>query len=398
VGLSSSPFSLPTYLLHTFPEMMGWPGYLLAIAGTALLFRQRPRGWVVAMVPVVLLLPTGSMALAQERFMAPAIGSLALAAAYAIVRIHGWLASRARAGSAVSWAPALALLALSVAWPLPAYARTRVALHRPDTRVLAHRWIQESIPPKETMVLEVYGPEFGSGSGDRLLLIWPFLATQTPLVQAAYRPEWLDGIRYYVTSSEVDRRFQAAAARYPEEASVQRWIRSHGGIVWSSDSTGASGPRIEVRALPDRISTREERDAAWERVSVAPMYAPRLARWCAEMATVFLKRDQEDRAEEWASRGLTIREMASRQKLFETLALAQVHQNEAPQGEQTARTGLREFPDSPLLRVDRALALEGLGRREEAIAEFNEALRIGGTPRSQGMIREEIARLEQAKR
>ena len=325
--------------------------------------------------------------------MAPAIGSLALAAAYPIVRIHGWLASRVPAR--VSRAPVLALLALSVAWPLPAYARTRDALRRPDTRVLAHRWIQESISPDETMVLEVYGPEFGARSGDRLLLIWPFLATQTPLVQAAYRPEWLDGIRYFVTSSEVDRRFQAAAARYPEEASFQRWIHDHAGTVWSSDSSRASGPRIEVRALPDRISTREERDAAWERVSRQPMYAPRLARWCLEMATIFLKQNQADRAEEWSARGLTIRETASRRKLLETLALAQVHGNQAVRAEETARIGIREFPDSPLLHVDRAMALEGLGRKEEAIAEFHEALKIGGTPQSQDLIRQEIARLGQ---
>ncbi|HXF58496.1 MAG TPA: glycosyltransferase 87 family protein, partial [Candidatus Saccharimonadales bacterium] len=31
VGLSESPFSLPTYLTRTFPEMLGWPVYLLAI-------------------------------------------------------------------------------------------------------------------------------------------------------------------------------------------------------------------------------------------------------------------------------------------------------------------------------------------------------------------------------
>jgi hypothetical protein len=394
VGLSDSPFSLLTYLRHTFPEMMGWIAYLLAIAGTVLLFRKRPRGWVVAVVPIVLLLPTGSMALAQERFMAPAIGSLVVAAACAIAWIHDRLAARTSA----AWAPAVAVLAIAVAWPMPSYVRTREALHRPDTRVLAHRWILESIPPTETMVMDVYGPEFGPRAGDRLFLIWPFLATQAPLVHAAYRTEWLDGIRFFVTSSEVDGRFEAASTRYPQEASFHRWIRVHGATVWSSDSTRASGPRIEVRALPEGISTRAERDAAWDQASSAPMYAPRLARWCSEMATIFLKGDQYDRAEEWASRGLTIREMASRRKLFETLALAQVHADKAPQAEETARLGISEFPDSPLLHVDRAMALEGMGRKQDAIAELGEALKIGSTPQSQELIRGEIARLEEGGR
>ncbi|HXF59899.1 MAG TPA: tetratricopeptide repeat protein, partial [Candidatus Saccharimonadales bacterium] len=392
VGLSESPFSLPTYLTRTFPEMLGWPVYLLAVAGTVLLFLRLPRGWVVAAVPLLLLLPTGFMALARERFMAPAIGSLVVAAAAAVV----WLASRIPArASAVTM---ISLLALGAAWPIPAYVRLRETLHRPDTRVAAHRWIERAIPATEPMAIDVYGPEFKPDLESRLSLIWPFLATQTPLVRAAYRPEWLDGLRYYVSSSEVVGRFETAAARYPDEDRFHRWIRSHGAVVWTSDSTAASGPRIEVRTLPAGISSREERDAAWAQARGAAMYAPRLARWCAEMASIFLRKDQYDRAEEWASRGLSIRESASRRKLLETLALAQVRLDRASEAEETARAGLQDFPESPLLHVDRAMALEGLGRNPEAIAEFNRALALGSTEASAGIIRAEIARLERAGR
>ena len=104
VGISEAPVSLPTYLTRTFPEMLGWPAYLLAILGSILLFRLPPRGWVVALVPVVLLLPTGALALAQERFMLPAMGSLAVAAAYAAIRLASWLGS-ARAAPRVAQAP-----------------------------------------------------------------------------------------------------------------------------------------------------------------------------------------------------------------------------------------------------------------------------------------------------
>jgi hypothetical protein len=388
VGLSESSFSLPTYLTRTFPEMLGWPGYLLAVAGTALLFRHRPRGWLVAAVPLLLLLPTGFMALARERFMAPAIGSLVVAAAFAAL----WCASRipARASAAAM----ISLLTVAAAWPVPAYVRLRETLHRPDTRVAAHRWIERAIPGTEPMAIDVYGPEFKPDLEGRLSLIWPFLATQTPLVRAAYHPEWLDGIRYYVSSSEVEGRFETAAARYPDEDRFHRWIRSHGTVVWTSDSTEASGPRIEVRVLPAGISSREERDAAWSQARRAAMYAPRLARWCAEMASIFLRKDDYGRAEEWASRGLSIRETASRRKLLETLALAQVRLDRASEAEETARAALREFPGSPLLHVDRAMALEGLGRNQEAIAEFNRALALESTEASTGIIRAEIARLE----
>ncbi len=103
VGLSDSPVSLPAYLTRTLPAMLGWPAYLLAIPGMILLFTARPRGWVVALVPLMLLLATGSLALAQERFMVPAIGSLVVASAYAVVRLVSWWRERAP-----SWTPAAA--------------------------------------------------------------------------------------------------------------------------------------------------------------------------------------------------------------------------------------------------------------------------------------------------
>jgi hypothetical protein len=389
VGLSEAPLSLPTYLTRTFPAMLGWPGYLAAIAGTALLFARRSRGWLVAAVPLALLLPTGIMGLAQERFMVPALGSLVVAAAYALLR------------AAESWRARMpplapALLALVVAWPLPSYVRTREALRLPDTRILAHRWIEGAIPGTEPMALDVYGPEFPPRFDERLAFSWPFLAMQAPLVRAAYRPEWLDGIRYYVTSSEVERRFTVAAHRYPAEAAFHHWIREHGTVLWSSDSLHASGPRIEVRVLPDRISTRPQRDEAWAQANRGPMDSPRLARWCSEMSSVFMRREQYDRAEEWGTRGLGIQDTTSRKDIYETLALAQVRLGRPSEAEATARAGLATYPESPLLHVDRAMALEGMGRAREALAEYRQAL-LGSSEESAPILREQIARLEQGK-
>jgi tetratricopeptide (TPR) repeat protein len=328
------------------------------------------------------------MALAQERFMVPALGSLVVAAAFALLRFgESW--------SARIPPLAPALLALMIAWPLPSYIRTREALRLPDTRALAHHWIRDAIAGTEPMALDVYGPEFPPRFDERLAFSWPFLVTHAQLVRAAYRPEWLDGLRYYVTSSEVERRFTAAARRYPAEAAFHRWIRAHGTVVWSSDSLQASGPHIEVRALPDRISTREQRNQAWTQARRGPMHAPLLARWCSEMASVFLRRGEYDRAEEWGTRGLGIQDTTSRKSLYETLALAQIQLGRPSEAEGTARSGLSAYPDSPLLHVDRAMALEGLGRVREAIAEYRQALKLDSSEESAAVIRAQIARLEQ---
>ena len=393
VGLSESRFSLLTYLTRTLPSMLGWPAYLLSVAGCVLLLRHPRRGWIVALVPAVLLLPTGLLALAQERFIMPALGSLVVAAGYAILRLAMWLKERVKTPRAAVAAASL-LVVLSIAWPVPAYVHTRERLRLPDTRRLAHYWIEKSIPPEEPLALDLYGPEFDLREGGRLALLWPFLASQTAYVQAAYHPEWLDGFRYYVTSSETERRFEAAAGRYTDEAAFHRWIRSNGVVLWRSDSMSASGPSIEVRALPERISSAETRDSLWERVRGGPAYGPRLARWCSEMAMIFLKRNQYDRAAEWAARGLSIPDGASRKELFETLSLSEVRLGRLSEGEHTARAGLQRFPDSALLHLNRAMALEALSRKKEAISEYLAALRFTTNPEGAAIIRAQVARLQ----
>jgi tetratricopeptide (TPR) repeat protein len=263
-----------------------------------------------------------------------------------------------------------------------------------DTRHLAHRWIEASIPRTEPIAMDLYGPEFDTENGGRLSLVWPFLATQAPFVRAAYHPEWLDGLRYYVTSEEVVRRFQAAADRYPDEAAFHRWIRSHGTRIWTTDSEAASGPTIDVWTLPERISDPEQRDRLWDEVRRKPMYELRLAHWCRDMAMVFLKRDQYVRAEEWAARGLTVRGRAFRKELFETLSLAQVRLGRPAKAVETARAGLNEFPESPFLHLNYATALEALSRRDEAITEYRAALRFSPNASAAQLIRTLLARLE----
>jgi Flp pilus assembly protein TadD len=112
------------------------------------------------------------------------------------------------------------------------------------------------------------------------------------------------------------------------------------------------------------------------------------------MSSVFLRRGEYDRAEEWGMRGLGIQDTTSRKSLYETLALAQVRLDRPSEAEATARAGLAAYSESALLHVDRAMALEGMGRVREAIAEYRQALKLGNSEESAAVIREEIARLE----
>jgi tetratricopeptide (TPR) repeat protein len=124
------------------------------------------------------------------------------------------------------------------------------------------------------------------------------------------------------------------------------------------------------------------------------MYELRLAHWCRDMAMIFLKRDQYARAAEWAARGLTIQNRVFRKDLFETFALALVRLGKSSEAVTEARQGLSEFPESPFLHLDDAMALEALSRREEAIAEYRAALRQSPTPGASRLIQGLLDRLE----
>ncbi len=410
VGISDSAISLPTYLVSTLPRMLGWPAYLLAIMGTVLLWRSHPHGRPVALLPVALLLPTGLLSMAQERFMLPSLAFLDIAAACAVVRLAAWAMGRLpsvrvpRKGRAAlkpaprkSWAalaPVALATSLCVAWPAPELLRTRVALSLEDTRHAARRWIEASIPASEIMALDLYGAAFEWGKDRRLAVLWPFLATQAHLVQVAYDPLWLDGFRYYVTSSEVRDRFATSADRYPREAAFYRWIQENGRLVWSSGSVRASGPMIEARELPQGIGTRASRDSLWLTWAARPRYEDRLARWCRDVSTGFLLRNDCDHAEEWAARGLTVAGNQFRRELLETQSIALITLGRVQEGERSAEEGLREFPDSPLLHLYRAMALEALSRPRESLEEYRAALRLSPNPDAANLVRSQISRME----
>ena len=174
---------------------------------------------------------------------------------------------------------------LAVAWPLPEFLAARHTLGLPDTRHLARKWINANIPVDRPMAVELYGPIFQPD--ERTMLIWPFFATQVPLVRPAYHPEFLDGLDYYVLSHEVTRRFDADSASYPVESAYYRWIRAHTTVAWKSEAGSSSGPAIEIRQVPAGISTAARRDSLFAAAMPAPSGISRVALWCFDYANLF---------------------------------------------------------------------------------------------------------------
>lgn len=381
VGQSAFPISLPTYLIASLPHAMGWPAYLLAIGGCVALWRRGRAERVLVGTAVVLILVNGMLKAAQERYVLVVAPILALATAAGFERALQWWRARAGArfpGRSALAAPAL-VAAFAVAWPLPELAQIRSELRLPDTRHIARRWIQAHVPPDAPTAVELYGPVFEQP--ERVFLIWPFFATQAPLVRSAYHPEFLDGIRYFVQSSGISSRFEGDSANYPVEVAFYRWLRERSRLLWSTRNEKASGPVIEVRELPGGLSTRARRDSLFDALVPRPTFTTRLALWCADMSVVFDKMNQPDRAEEWARRGLRVDAKNMNGQLQVALALALIREGKSAEAEPAARAAVELVPGSPSAHFYRALALRDLGRKEEALPELNTALELSGDNR-----------------
>ena len=380
VGQSAFPISLPTYLIASLPKALGWPVYLLSIAGFTALWRRGGGARSVALIAIVVVLANGLLRTAQERYLLVAYPMFVLAAAMGAL----WLLdlARTRFPAAASGPRAIAFVAaLAALAPARQLIEMRQALRLPDSRHEARRWVNAHVGPTKRLAVELYGPVFTDQ--ERNLVIWPFFATQAPLVAPAYRPEFLDGIETIVLSGEVSRRFEADSLKYPDEAAYYRWLRAHGESIWRSDAEGRtfSGPLIEIRALPGGISTRAERDSLFAALQPKPTGTYRLALWCHDMSLLFSRSGDFERSEDWALRGLRVGAAKLSPRLYAALALARLNLGNFAGAEEAARLGIAGVPRAYALHLYRGLALQRLGRVEESMPELREALTLSGDAR-----------------
>jgi tetratricopeptide (TPR) repeat protein len=396
VGQTPFPIALPTYLISALPHALGWPVYLLSVAGGALLWRRGGSGRAVVLIALVVILANGLLRAAQDRYMLVVFPVLMAGAGVAVAAAWSRWKDRApamlRRGAAVG-----AVMAIAMAWPLPDLWNVRRALARPDSRHEARRWINANLGPMRLLGLELYGPVFADR--ERNTVIWPFFATQAPLVSAAYHPEFLDGLEMICTSGEISRRFLADSLHYPDEAAYYRWLRTNGALIWDSDPALLSGPIIEVRSLPSSISSRAERDSLFARLEPEPSGTYRLALWCHDYAALFARVGSFERAEEWALRGLLVGAERLNHRLYASLALARLNRGNFPGAADAALAGIELAPDAYSLRLYRGMALQNMGRPEEALTEVRTALELSADPRIRlnvGQILSTLGRHEEA--
>ncbi|MEK7315660.1 MAG: glycosyltransferase family 39 protein [Candidatus Eisenbacteria bacterium] len=391
VGQTSSPFALLTYLVSVLPAAATWPLYLLSGFGLVLAYRRGGALRTLALLPVGFVLANGLLRVAQDRYILAAIPFLLLGSAIAVGSLAGFIGKMSRSGSTL--ATAVAVVGLLVL-PLKSTAAYRNELARPDSRHAARRWIQANIPPSEPMAMELYGPVFNSGRLERLAVTWPFYSAHSDAVRAAYAPAFLHGLKYYVLSGEVRRRFEGDPGHSQREIAFYRWLDRFGIDIWTSRGSGLGGPEIHVLRLPENISTTAERDSAWRSSSQIDPDSVRLARWCGDLATAHSALARTDLVAEWAQRGATLAKFRPRLNLLGMAAEALLSQGKAEAAAQSLDRAVREYPGEFDLLVLHGIVLEQIGRPLEAASQFRGALIAAPTHPGRSELIDAITRLE----
>jgi hypothetical protein len=142
------------YLSGPILASVGSAGALAATLGVILLVRHREARAVVLPLVVVFFVLFSMQRLIWERWALPLTPALALAAAFGLVWLQGFLTRHlGAAGRGVGMAAAL--LAVLLPQTVQALADAHVRMH--DTRQAAAAWVRRNVPPGDTILVEHFG-------------------------------------------------------------------------------------------------------------------------------------------------------------------------------------------------------------------------------------------------
>ena len=390
VGQTTAPVALGEYLVRVLPTALTWPLYALSGVGLILAHRRGGAPRVLVLLAVTFLLANGLLSVAQGRYVLASIPVLLLCAAIVVTMAARGTQSLLRLHTSI--ATVLWVCGLSVI-PVMVMATYRGELAKPDSRHAARRWIQESLHPSEPIALDLYGPVINSGKIERLAVAWPFYSSRADAVRAAYSPSFLQGLRYYVISGEVRRRFDTDSQRSPREVEFYSWLDRNGVAGWTSEARGLGGPRIDIVRLPAVISTRAERDSALASNSLVGCDSVRLARWCGDLATAHGALGRLGLVGEWAGRGASLAKGPLRRNLLGMAAEALLAQKRADRAIELLDQAVGEFPSNFDLLLLRGIALVHEQRYSEAASQLSAALRVAPDDPRHAEITAEIERL-----
>jgi hypothetical protein len=275
------------HLLHSFPEGMGWPLFLLALGGLAVALWQHGRRELILLAfPLPYFLFIGTWSSRFERYTLPLLPFLALLAAVCLVTVARVARARgglwpARCSPGLGWALAIALL---VAPEVTRIVQWHLLIAQPDTRAVAGQWIEREIPNGARIATEPYSPpirlapamvraereRLGDTVGAAIARqrFDRFLASPTGQTEQGY---WLfrlntydlarlraDRVEYVVLSGFIYQRYQRACDRYVAACRFYRELEREGALVYTIEP-GADGQALWVGDIYSPLTRLSER-------------------------------------------------------------------------------------------------------------------------------------------
>ena len=252
------------HLAYSLPEAMGWPVYLLALAGLAwALYARGPREVILLAFAVPYLFVIVTWSSRFERYVIPLLPCLALLAALTLTRGVAWLVGRGRLGG--RW-PGVALAVAGAILLVPALGRVAAyhqLLARPDTRDLGAGWIERQVSPGARIALEPYSVSLPVARQQLREAPGTLEGLQHPLPAAGGAappgPDpgyWLvrldtydldrllrDRVEYVVLSGFVYQRHRQACDRHPAPCRFYAQLETRSQLVF------AASPGVEDAAL-----------------------------------------------------------------------------------------------------------------------------------------------------
>jgi hypothetical protein len=204
------------------------PVLIICILGLILAFVRRTRvDLILGLFVVVYFLDLLTLRAHFGRYVLPLVPPL------------GALAGRFRALTPVT----LLLLVVPLTWSV----RDTKQLTRTDTRVVAHRWVVDHIPPRTHVAADPSTPSFSTLDVLHLQLPGPKRPFDTNRNLPRLRSK---GVKYVIVTGSVTDRVLAARSSYPRESAFYDALRSRTRLVYHVDpGDGRAGPWVSIYRL-----------------------------------------------------------------------------------------------------------------------------------------------------
>jgi hypothetical protein len=219
----AAPIAYVARLWHGFGPFL----VICALGLVVALIRRTRTDLILALFVLLYFIDLLTLRAHFDRYVLPIVPPLAV------------FAGRFRALTPVT----LLLLVIPLTWSI----RDTKVLTRTDTRVIAHRWVVDHIPPRTYVAADPSTPSFKTLDVLHLELPGPKRAFDPNRSVARLRRE---GIRYVIVTGSVTDRVLAARDTYPRESSFYDALGSRTRLVYHLEpGDGRAGPWVSIYRL-----------------------------------------------------------------------------------------------------------------------------------------------------